>query len=386
MIRIKDTIQTERITFNFVENKRDFAEALEFAENLKVAAFDTESTGINCYKPGWALRAFQFSDRNTSYMLPALRRPIETIVSLPIRWIAFNGAHDVRCLDEFFGFLSGMKVTIETYIKSHHFEPRKFEDGGVNYGLKERCIEFVDPSSGKWEHALKQSFKQIYVPMPGEVYKSGPRKGKPKVRKALLSEGWALQDLRHPAYIAYSAADPILTYRLSEVVSLGVQDRKLYKRDKRIDAICDTLHRRGMRIDVEYTKKYQAELLERANHYEGLARRYGCKNINSSDQVSWTLQHLGADLSRRTKSGKFKADNDVLENAITNGNPKVRKFAQCVLNSRRLTKRAKVYAEGMLRELDANGRVHPSINSLAARTGRMSAGIFQQLPTKEESE
>jgi hypothetical protein len=49
-------------------------------------------------------------------------------------------------------------------------------------------------NAGKWEQALKAEFKKITIPIPGEVYKSGPRKGQRKVRKAKLSEGWGLID------------------------------------------------------------------------------------------------------------------------------------------------------------------------------------------------
>lgn len=390
MIRIEDEIQNETITFNFVENKQDAQEAFSFAASKDVLGFDTESTGLNCFHPEWKLRTFQFSDAYTSYVIPASRRKLiyRLIYLDDVKWIGFNGPHDIRCIDQFFGYKTGMQCAFEVYIMSHHFDPRKFDDGGIGYGLKDRCTALVDPESGKWEVALKQSFKMIMIPMPGEVYKSGPRRGMPKMRKALISEGWKLQDIRHPAYIAYAAADPILTYRLKEAVDNKDKSlyKSLYKRDKKIDDICDTLNRRGLRVDTGYTIRYRTALFRRAAKYETKAVAYGCLNIYSGEQVTSTLQSLGAKLTERTRTGKWKSDDGVMKHQAETGNKRVQDFARCILTAKRLSKRAEVYADGMLRELGTDGRVHPSINSLAARTGRMSAGIFQQLPTKDDTE
>jgi len=347
---------------------------------------DTESTELNCYLPQWRLRTFQLGDAVRSFVFPAkFRSAIETIWSLGIDWIGYNGPHDVRCVDIYLGYESKVVVRSEAFITAHHHEPRKAEEGGVDLGLKDQCMAHIDPSAGKWEVALKQSFKQIMVPMPGEFYKSGPRKGQPKTRKALMSEGWALQDIRHPAYIAYAGADPILAYRLWQYNQHTYSRANgLYDRDLQIDEICDRLQRRGMRIDVKYLTRYRSALNRRAAHFLDLAANLGCYNINSGLQIAKTLIELGAELTHKTPHGKWQTNNTVLESLLTSDNRDVRRLVRYILTARRLTKRAEVYAAGMLREKDINDRVHPSINSLAARTGRMSAGIFQQLPTKEQ--
>lgn len=388
LITIKDRLAGDKIFFHFVETKEDAQRALGWANRFIGAplGFDTESTGLDCYHPSWELRTFQFGDDIRSFIIPAKRRrTITAIWGLDIAWIGYNGPHDVRSVDSYLGYESKVVVENEAYITAHHNEPRKSTEGGVDLGLKEQCIAHVDPSAGKWEVALKQSFKQIEVPMPGEFYKSGPRKGQPKVRKALISEGWALQDIRHPAYIAYAGADPILTYRLWQHNQHAYSRANgLYERDLAIDLICDRLQRRGMPVDEHYLKRYRAALNKRAAHLLELAAEMGCTNINSGPQIAATLIDLGAKLTLKTPKGKWQTDNTVLESLREDDNRDVRRLVRYILTARRLTKRAEVYAAGMLRAMDAQGRVHPSINSLAARTGRMSAGIFQQLPTKDQ--
>jgi len=388
LITIKDTLQGDQIYFHFVENKDDAKRALRWAKRFvgQELGMDTESTGLDCYLPHWRLRTFQIGNDIRAFVIPAKwRKTITNIWSLGIDWIGYNGPHDVRCVDAYLGYESDVVCKYEAYITAHHREPRKAEEGGADLGLKEQCTAHIDPAAGKWEVALKLGFKQLTVPMPGEYYKSGPRKGQPKVRKALISEGWAMQDIKHPTYIAYAGADPILTYRLWRFNGTTYSRANgLYDRDLQIDLLCDRLQRRGMLVDVRYLQQYQAALTRRADHLIELAAVLGCNNINSGQQIAVTLLELGAKLRLKTPSGKWQMDNTVLESLAETGNRPVRKLVRYILTARRLNKRAQVYAEGMLRARDSQGRVHPSINSLAARTGRMSAGIFQQLPTKDQ--
>jgi DNA polymerase I len=53
-----------------------------------------------------------------------------------------------------------------------------------------------------------------------------------------------------------------------------------------------------------------------------------------------------------------------------------------------LLKRKASYTESMLEEADSDGRIHPSFNTLGARTARMSVSNppLQQLPTKDREE
>jgi DNA polymerase-1 len=73
---------------------------------------------------------------------------------------------------------------------------------------------------------------------------------------------------------------------------------------------------------------------------------------------------------------------------MSSGNPAVSDFIHTVLGAKQVLKRRENYTEAFLREMDSFGRVHPSINTLAARTTRMSVSNppLQQLPTKDREE
>lgn len=391
MIRIRDTLGSDPISFHIVETGHDYDEVIAFVQRHKALGIDTEATGINPYKPGWQLRTMQIGNSKRSYVIPNQHAFLMLIVmKQPIKWIGHNGPHDMRCIDVGLGQDTGVTCAGETFIVAHLFDSRKVDEGGVAHGLKEQAIAHVSRDAGKWETALKKEFKQIRISVPGEVYKSGKRKGEQKTRAAHISEGWGLIDPMHPAYLAYAAADPILTYRLwRHYQPVLRQFHKQYKFDWRVQQAADKLYRRAMRIDTNYTTRLSAAFDSRAQKFRLQAKEeFACANVNSGQQVASVLMQLGAQLTSRTPTGLYKTDDKILRGLLSEGNEAVNEFIHCVLGAKQLLKRRENYTEAFLREMDDVGRVHPSINILGARTGRMSVSnpALQQLPTKDREE
>lgn len=392
MIRIKETLAGDRIWFHCAQSRKDLLEIRDFVRDRDMLGIDTESTGINCYRRSWKLRTVQIGDHLDSYVVPAkFYGFIAWLMDQELYLIGHNGPHDIRSIDTFLGYETGVVCEAETYIPGHYADARNQSEGGIGHGLKEQAMSTVDRSAGKWEKALKAAFKEITVPIPGEVYKSGPRKGLQKVRKIRLAEGWELIDLYHPAYVAYAAADPLLTYRVwHKRRKIVEQYAALYEFDHAVQQACDTLQRRAMALDVPYTERLSRAYQRTADRKMSDAAVYGCDNIQSSDQVANTLIQLGAKLTQKTESGKWSTKAEILRKLVkdpyTNG--KVKDFINTVLVAKQLLKRREAYTEGMLREMDEMGRIHPSINSLAARTTRMSVSgpPLQQLPTRDKED
>lgn len=390
MLRLPDTLGGKPIEFFYVESKRDLADVAEFIRENRSLGMDTESTHFNCYRPGWRLRSFQVGNADTAYIVPArYKRFIGYAIRQPVNWIGHNGPHDIRSIDAWLGYETGVSCVGETYIPCHYIDSRKQDEGGIGGGLKENAQAYVARDAGKWEQALKAEFKKIRVPLPGQFYKSGKRKGEPKSRAAHISEGWELIPQDHPAYVAYSGADPILTYRLWRFCQPIVKaNLELYRFDLEVQLAADVLHRRAMLADVEYTRRLSAAYQRRAERFMAVAAEYGCENINSGQQIARVLLDLGAELRERTPKGQWKTDDKVLRALAASGNPAVSHFIKSVLGAKQVLKRRENYTEAFLREMDEMGRVHPSINTLAARTTRMSISNppLQQLPTKDRED
>ncbi len=389
MLRIKDTLGGEPITFNYCENMVDRSEMRDFVAAHKALGMDTESTGVNPYVPGWALRTFQVGNADTAYVVSArYKTSIDWMIRYPdIKWIGHNGPHDIRSVDVWLGEATGVRFAGETYIPAHYHDSRKREDGGTGHKLKDQAARYVASDSGKWEVALKSIFKTIEIPVPGETYKSGPRKGTQKVRKARLDEGWSLIDPTHPAYIAYAGADPIITFRLWRHYQSVVRNNlDLYHFDLNVQDACDRLTRRAMRLDVDYTRRLDAEYTRQAQTFMEEAERLGCANINSGAQIASALEALGIVLTAKTPTGKPKTDDKVLRGILAaDSESPAGRLIHCILGAKQMLKRRESYTDAMLREMDADGRVHPSINTMGARTTRMSVSgpPLQQLPTKD---
>lgn len=390
MLRLSDVLAGERIQINYLQSRNDVFEFKNFIHANESQGIDTESTGLNPYHPKWTLRTVQCGNANVAYVIPAkARKLISWTCEQEVNWIAHNGPHDIRCIDEHLGYETGI-ICAETFIPSHHFDSRNRGEGGVGHGLKELAIHYIDKSAGKWEIELKKIFKSIEIPIPGMVYKSGPRKGQQKMRKAKLSEGWRLIDPRHRAYIAYAGVDPILTYRIyKEFQPIVRHFYELYQFDRDVQQACDRLQRRGLPIDIGYTKRLSAAYASKATRYRSRAAAYGCANIQSGQQLAETLMALGVELTERTAKGQLKTDGVTLRKirSIVDSE-EVKDFIRCVLLAKQMEKRKASYSDQMLADLDNFGRVHPSINSLGARTARMSVSRppFQQLPTKNRSD
>ena len=385
---IDDTLGRDRLRFYYAETNEDIRWIRQRFVRYRSWGMDTESTGLNTYQPGWQLRTFQFGRSNVSYVIPAkFKHAIERFILTSKFWIGHNGPHDIRSIDCHLGYETGVVCQGETYIPAHHSDPRNRMEGGIGHGLKEQAIALVSRDAGKWEEALKAEFKNILVPIEGEVFKSGPRKGQPKTRKARLAEGWGLIDPRNDAYIAYAASDPIITFRLWKRYRSVVRgSANLYAFDHRVQIACDQLQRRAIRLDTAYTNRLNAAFVRMAQRYSERAKAYGCQNIFSGQQIVDTLTGMGVQLRDRTATGKFQADNRVLRDvAARHANTDVSDFINCVLVAKQLLKRKESYTSAFLSEMDMHGRVHPSINSLAARTARMSVSrpALQQLPTKD---
>lgn len=388
LLRIPDTLAGDRIRFLYVQNREDLKEVSAFVKKHKWLAIDTESTGLNPFKPGWQLRSVQIGNRTRCYVIPArYRRFIASLMEREIHWIAHNGPHDIRSIDAHLGYETGVICDGETYIPSHHLDSRNQQEGGTGHGLKELSCALIDPAAGKWEKELKSEFKKIRVPLEGQTYKSGPRKGQPKTRAAHLDEGWSLIDPRNPAYIAYSGADPILTYRVWERLQPVVREfNELYRFDHRVQMACDRLARRAIRLDHVYTKRLSTAYLRKAERAMAVANEFGCKNINATAQLATTIIKLGGKLTAKTPTGKWKVDAATMRRLRdANRGSDLGVFLSNVLLAKQILKRRESYTEQMLAEMSAAGRIHPSINSLGARTARMSVSRppLQQLPTKD---
>jgi DNA polymerase-1 len=379
-------IAGEPVNVHIPEDAADLAVFLEWAEGaarLGPLALDTETTGLDIFGAHYRLRTVQFGTRSTAYVIHWERGGRFQEAALKVlrnahKFLIHNAPFDWLVLDRHAGIpLESLAPrTLDTKVLASLRDPRQVSEGGVGQRLKQLCAYFVDPAAPDTQEDLTAVFNSL---------------GFTKVT------GWAGISLDHPTYNLYAGLDVILGSRIapvlvSELDRLGVRDA-LRQYEHVIARICAVMQRKGMVLDADYTRELDGILAQEAQEWGQLAARYGVENVNSTDQIAEALAGMGEVLAGRTKTGKVQVNGDVLRTLADvnkdweqldsrTPNP----LAMAVLRSKRAGKWRTTYTQTFLGSVDSAGRIHPNINTLQARTGRMSITkpAVQTLPSSDQ--
>lgn len=380
MIRLSHTVAGDEVPIYYPETDTDL---LAFGDFLtrnagQVIALDTETTGLHTYGAAFGVRLVQFGSCSEAWVVRTDRFAGEIRYTLrePGRqFVAHNAPYDLLALDRV-GLASfedlGPRV-FDTYILAHLADPRLETEGGTGLGLKPLSAVYVDPSAEDTSKGLYAVFRSEY--------------------KATKETGWAKIDIDHPLYVRYAGLDVIYTARLLRELGILIKGNGLSKLahfEHRVQLITTAMQRRGMRVDVDYTRQLVADLAAEEEQHKATAARFGVDNVNSTRQVTAALQGMGEEWDTKTATGNLSVGKDVLlgmadldhqwtRNNRRDPNP----VADAVVRAKRAGKWSTSYAQAFLDRRDADDRIHPSIKALAARTARMSVSDppLQQLPS-----
>ncbi|AZQ70277.1 DNA polymerase [Streptomyces luteoverticillatus] len=379
-------IAGEPVDIHVVEDAQDVRAFQDWAAGHisagRPVAFDTETSGLDIFSADYRLRLAQFGDQRTAWVLPvergrlfadAARRVLLDLPRVVIHHAAFDWLVADRCLGVPLEHL--YPRTVDTKIMATLVDPRQAQEGGVGTGLKPLSAHYIDPAAPDTQEDLTRVFRSLGL---------------------TKAAGFAGIPLDHPTYETYAGLDVLLTARLLYALNgvhaeLGIRPT-LLEYEHRIAFICAHMQRTGLLCDVEYTKALSDRLHAQAEEFEHKARRYGVESINSPKQVADALLGMGETLTERTAGGALRVDKAVLL-ALADLNTSWERLgartpnplADAVIRSKRAGKWKSAYADTFLQTLDAEGRVHPFIHSLAARTGRMSITrpALQTLPGRD---
>src|SRR5690606_23352824 len=365
----------DEVTVYFPEHDQDLDGFRRFlSENRgRAVGFDTETTGLDIYSPGFGFRLAQFGSRSEAWVLRVDRfaaeakRALETVPALT----AHNATFDLLVADRHLGV--PLEVThprtLDTRIAAHLIDPRQKQEGGVGLGLKELAGHYIDPEAPDTQSGLHAEFRKIRNPDTGKL--------------CTKADGWRHIPIDHPVYVLYAGLDTILGVRLLDVLGREVMRNDvghLFDFEHKVQRVLAKMQRRGVLVDVEYTERLRFELQAEAEHYTQVAADLGVANINAPKQVAEALLRAGEQLRERTPSGSWKVDKSVLAGladlaldlhtriGARDPNP----IAEAVLLSKRAAKWSESYVSAFLDSRDSDDRLHASINGLQARTARMS--------------
>lgn len=330
----------EEVELKMVESFEDVQEFFRWlGEQRDWLAWDTETTGLDPFARDAKLRLIQFGDVNTGWVFRADRYGIGVAEDVFRRYAGNMTGQNVFFDVRWFEHHSGVKVPrgkqFDTKMMGHILDPTK------STSLKAMSARFLSPSAKKLQGALDA---------------------------AMRKQGWTWATVPYDfeIYTMYAALDPVLTARIATEFwsKIEVEYLDVFNLEMAAASVCSDMEVRGTLIDIEYCSKKYEEILE----FTSTADKWCLDNYGihpgQNQEVALALIRDGIDLAKTTATGDWAMDKDVLEGI---DHP----LAQTVLGHRKSTKIGSTYFRNFL-DMHDNGVIHPSINTLGARTGRMS--------------
>ena len=176
-------------------------------------------------------------------------------------------------------------------------------------------------------------------------------------------------------------------WNLKQVLSQELDKQGMQKLYDEIELpLCATLYRMekaGVAIDREQLIQFGEMLAKRIEECESLIFSYseGAFNINSPKQLGELLfDKLGLPPVKKTKTG-YSTNADVLEK-LKAKHP----IIPAIMDYRMLTKLKSTYADGLLKVIGEDGRIHTTFQNLVTATGRLSSTEpnLQNIPVRTD--
>jgi len=150
--------------------------------------------------------------------------------------------------------------------------------------------------------------------------------------------------------------------------------------------LCEVLYRmenRGILIDRKQLEQFGEMLSQRIADCETLIFSYSEErfNINSTKQLGELLfEKLGLPPVKKTKTG-YSTNAEVLEK-LKGKHP----IIPAIMDYRMLTKLKSTYADGLIKEIREDGRIHTTFQNLVTATGRLSSTEpnLQNIPVRTD--
>jgi len=354
------------------EDATDLAIMYDWIESQHTLAVDWETSGLNIYDENHTARLLAMATPREAWVFPyetfregwwELPRRL-----LGCRLIMHNASYDIQVFARHWDMDQVLlwSKTRDTKILAHQIDPRGRDEGGIGQSLEELVKHYM-PEYEKLGDELKDEFKRLKA--NGAIRKS-----------ATFADMWRELPIDNELYNIYAGTDAILTARLFQDFREKVDiNSDLTKMDHKVAMIASLMDAKGFLLDTEYTTKLRDDLLIQEHLFKTIAKSYNLDNINSPQQVVEALATRGLVPTEKTPKGNPKVDKVFLK--AHGDDPLVR----AIIEGKKAGKWRTTWVEKFLHYASSSGRVHPSTNTLRARTARFSiTGIpAQTLPSSD---
>lgn len=342
---------------HIVKTLDDIYDLREWVAKQPVMALDTETTGFDIYAHDFQVRTVQLGNSEEAWVIPfdGWAGPVaELLHRFDGRLLIHNSRYDIEALGRHGVKVDWHKVD-DTMIAMRLAEPH------YPAGLKEAAGRHVSAAAAR-------SQKDLHKAMRANKWT------------------WATVPLDFPPYLFYAAMDVILTCRLdATAVCTAGRKSKVYGLEMDLREICTEMERRGMRIDTEFCQATLLDLVDEADMIKStVAGACGINIMSNVDLGRWLLG-AGVKLTSTTATGAPSVSRESLEEARPSASGTAAAVIDDALRVRKILKLAHSYFENFV-NMNTDGLLHPSIETVAAKTGRMSIRnpALQTLPRGDD--
>lgn len=202
---------------------------------------------------------------------------------------------------------------------------------------------------------------------------------------------WGTVPIELKEYWSYGALDTVLSVRMWEKLGKeilpGGPFAEVYDLEMGVRRVCTVMEMNGARVDLDYSRAQLENLTEKQTAIRDWAQANYGVNIGSTKQLVNLFQGTwGAAIEEFTPAGYPRVDKVQLQRFLRDYNgTAIDQMAQAVLDARKYEKLAKSYFTNII-NFAVDGVLHCSIDTLAARTGRMSIKnpALQTLPKRDK--
>jgi DNA polymerase-1 len=348
----------------------DVAALAAFAAAEPVLGLDVETSAVaddgpRFFGPEFTVRLVQFGSEREAWVLdvsdPAQQEAAARILADPDRRFVTHTVFDVLAVWVAFGIALGQRVA-DTHLLSKLLDP----DERAGHGLKELSARHLDDGLSQAEAALHARMREL-VP-------AGHRAG-----NGWLRWGWDHMPPADEAYVVYAGLDVVYVRRLLTVLLAACAPfAHLAVLDTWLAAQATGITVRGLRLDVDYTRGLLTALHAEhaaADQAVKTALGFGGGSPKFADWLGTRAAEAGITGLALTPGGRPQVSGDALTELVKQHKDRLPSDVRAMLDARLAMARTSnliANLRGFLAAADPAGRVHPQVNTLRAKTARMS--------------
>lgn len=310
------------------------------SKDRSILAVDTETTGLSFISD--KLRLVQFGDASGGFAFEWDKW--SGIVHEVFRiyegeYVFHNASFDIKFLERGLGFRLPRERVHDTMIMS-----RLMNHSERSHGLKPLIARHVDPRMVVGQKALDEGMKAN-------------------------KWTWATVPIHFEPYWFYGILDTVATAMLHDLFFPRIKDEgyeEVYELEMQSLMLAVDMEQKGIRVDIPFCEQKYEELTK----YTGDVKLY-CQNEygvspGSNQQITKILVSQGVPLYKRTGTGALSFDIETITE-FKDAHPLV----ETIYQYKKSIKLANTYFKSFIED-SRNGRIHCSINTLRAITGRSS--------------